>query len=82
MKTDITHITQLTREDLRQLAAATNPKPGFLIRIENTPDGIGISVNETAFKTAVFGFLRNISAIPAACQPTQAEIDATSCIPV
>lgn len=79
MKSDISHITQLTREDLRQIAAATDPQPGFLIRVENTPKGIKIEVDENAFKNAVFGFLHNIGAIYVS--PDQNTISQTSCVP-
>ena len=80
MNTGIKHITELTREDLRQIAAATDPQPGFLIRVTNTPKGLEIAVDENAFKTAVFGFLHNLGAIPT-ITPTQTQISETSCVP-
>jgi len=79
MNKNISHITQLTRDDLKQIAAATDPKPGFLIRVDNTPKGIEISVDENAFKTAVFGFLHNLGAI--GVTPSQNTISQTSCVP-
>lgn len=81
MKANISHITELTRDDLREIAKATNPKPGFLIRIDNTPDGLKIEVDENAFKTAVFGFLHNLGAIPGALYPSQNTISQTPCVP-
>lgn len=80
MKDNITHITQITRDDLRKIAQATDPKPGFLIRIDNTPNGIKIEVDENAFKTAVFGFLHNLGAI-FPVTPSQETISQTSCVP-
>lgn len=80
MKKNITHITQLTREDLQKLEAAADPKPGFLIRIEKSNGEIKIEVDETAFKTAVFGFLHNLQAI-FPVTPSQETICNTPCVP-
>lgn len=81
MKKDIRHITELSRADLKEMADATNPQPGFLIRIDKTPNGLKFEVDENAFKTAVFGFLHNLGAIPGALQPSQNTISQTSCVP-
>lgn len=80
MNKEITHITELTRKDLREIAAATDPQPGFLIRVTNTPNGLEIAVDENAFKTAVFGFLHNLGAIYP-ITPSQETISQTSCVP-
>lgn len=53
------YITQITTEDMRELAAVTNLKPGFLIRIDKEGDGIKISVDQTALALALNGFFRN-----------------------
>ena len=53
------YIFQLTKEDLRKLFAGANPQPGFCVRIENTPDGIKIGLDENALKMAINGFVRN-----------------------
>lgn len=53
------YITQLTAEDLREIANATNPQPGFLINIEKSKDGIKISVDQKALALAINGFFRN-----------------------
>lgn len=53
------YITQLTAEDLREIANATNPQPGFLINIEKSKDGLKISVDPKALALAINGFIRN-----------------------
>ena len=59
MKPDKSFIFQLTKEDLREIANATNPKPGFGINIEKTKDGIQISIDKQALALAINGFYRN-----------------------
>lgn len=59
MDTDIKHITELTREDLQEIAAATSPVPGFCIRIEKSQGQLKISVDENALRMAINGFIRN-----------------------
>ena len=59
MDTNIKHITELTREDLQEIAAATNPVPGFCIRIEKSQGQLKISVDENALRMAINGFIRN-----------------------
>lgn len=58
------HITQISRADLQEIAAATNPTPGFMIRVEKSQGELKISVDENALKIGVFAFLRNLGAIP------------------
>lgn len=50
---------QLTKKDLEDIAKATDPKPGFCVKIENTADGIKIGLDENALKLAINGFIRN-----------------------
>ena len=50
---------QLTKKDLEDIAKATDPKPGFCVKIENTADGIKIGLDENALKLAINGFFRN-----------------------
>ena len=59
MKKDITHITQLTKHDLQEIANATDPQAGFCINIEKSNDGIKISVDQKALALAINGFIRN-----------------------
>lgn len=59
MNTDIKHITELTREDLQEIAAAATPVPGFCIRIEKSQGQLKISVDENALRMAINGFIRN-----------------------
>lgn len=54
------YITQLNKEDLRELAASTNPTPGFMIRVEKTPGELKISVDENALKIGIVALLRNL----------------------
>lgn len=58
------YVFQLTRNDMKEIAAATNPKPGFMVRIEKTQGEIKISIDENALKIGVFAFLRNLRALP------------------
>lgn len=53
------YITQLTGEDMKELAQATNLEPGFLIRIDRSQGKIKISVDEKALALAINGFYRN-----------------------
>ena len=59
MKKDITHITQLTKHDLQEIANATDPQPGFCINIDKSNDGIKISIDPKALALAINGFIRN-----------------------
>lgn len=53
------YITQLTGEDMKELAQATNLEPGFLIRIDKSQGKVKISVDENALALAINGFFRN-----------------------
>lgn len=54
------YITQLTGADLKELAAVTKLEPGFLVRIDKTPEGcIKIGIDESALALALNGFFRN-----------------------
>lgn len=59
MKKDLTHITQLTKRDLQEIANATNPQSGFLINIEKSSDGLKFSIDPKALALAINGFIRN-----------------------
>ena len=65
------YITQITAEDMRELSAVTNLKPGFLIRIDRDGDSIKIGIDETAFAQAINGFIRNGGAQGNALNATQ-----------
>ena len=53
------YITQLTSEDMKELAQATNLEPGFLIRIDRSEGKIKIGIDESALALAINGFVRN-----------------------
>ena len=53
------YITQITGEDMREIAAVTNLQPGFLIHLEKTAEGMRIEIDKTAFALALNGFFRN-----------------------
>jgi hypothetical protein len=53
------YITQLTGEDMKELAQATNLEPGFLIRIDKSQGKIKIGIDENALALAINGFFRN-----------------------
>lgn len=53
------YITQLTSEDMKELAQATNLEPGFLIRIDKSQGKFKISIDENALALAINGFYRN-----------------------
>lgn len=69
---DIKHITELTRNDLRDIEAAVSPVPGFCIRIEKTQGQLKISIDENALRLAINGFIRNGGA----------NMDSASCVNV
>lgn len=72
------YITQLSRDDLREIAAAVSPTPGLMIRIEKNNDSLCIAIDENAFKNAVYGFLKNLGVCPTL---TQEKITNASLIP-
>ena len=53
------YITQLTGEEMTELAQATNLEPGFLIRIDKSQGKIKIGIDENALALAINGFYRN-----------------------
>lgn len=53
------YITQLSKEDMKELAALTNIECGFLIRIDRTGGKIKIGIDESALALAINGFVRN-----------------------
>ena len=53
------YITQLTGDDMKELAQATNLEPGFLIRIEKSQGKVKIGIDENALALAINGFFRN-----------------------
>ena len=78
MTKDLTYLFQLTKEDLRELANATNPKSGFCISIEKTKDGITISLDKTALALAINGFYRNGGCMTSAANCTNISFDPPS----
>ena len=59
MDADIEHITQITRQDLRDIAAATNPQPGTGVKIGRTKDGFKFSIDEQALRSMIWTFMKN-----------------------
>ena len=59
MNANIQHITELTRADLQEIAAAADPVPGFCIRIERVGGKLKIGIDEAALALAINGFVRN-----------------------
>lgn len=53
------YITQLSKEDMKELAALTNIESGFLVRIDKTGGKIKIGIDESALALAINGFFRN-----------------------
>lgn len=53
------YITQITGEDMKELAQVTNLEPGFLIRIDKSQGKVKISIDENALALAINGFYRN-----------------------
>ena len=53
------YITQMTQQDMKELAQVTNMEPGWLIRIERSQGKLQISVDPNALAQAINGFFRN-----------------------
>ena len=65
------YITQITGEDMKELAQVTNIVPGFLIRIEKSQGKLKISIDENALALAINGFIRNGGAATSAANCTK-----------
>ena len=72
------YITQLTGEDMKELAQATNLEPGFLIRIDKSQGKIKISIDENSLALAINGFIRNGGAQANAANCTSVSFDPPS----
>lgn len=59
MKSNIQYITELTREDLAEIAAAVDPVPGFCICITREGGRLKIGIDMNALAMAINGFIRN-----------------------
>lgn len=59
MKRGKKYVTQLTAQDLLEIANATDPQAGFCINIEKSNDGLKISIDQKALALAINGFFRN-----------------------
>lgn len=53
------HVTELTREDFREIVAATNPVSGIGISVTKKSDSIEIAIDETQLKRMIWAFNRN-----------------------
>lgn len=65
MTGDVKSIVQLTRSDIRQIAAATNMKSGTGIKVVLNGESVSISIDELQFKRMVYSFCRQ--AWPSSC---------------
>ena len=72
------YITQITGEDMKELAQATNIEPGFLIRIDKSQGKLKISVDENALALAINGFIRNGGANTSAANCVNTSFDPPS----
>ena len=53
-------ITQITKEDLRDIAAATNPTPGFMFRVDKSPGKLKLGLEENMLKIGIYAFLKHL----------------------
>ena len=53
------HLTDLTRTDFAEIAAATNPTAGLGMDIQKKGDTIEIAISETQFKRMLWAFYHN-----------------------
>lgn len=74
------YVFQLTRKDMKDLAAATNPQPGFMIRIDKQDGEIKINVDENSLKMGIIAFLNNLRWMPGIA-PSAADICNTPMTP-
>lgn len=52
-------ITDMTRADFEEIAAATNPSPGLGMYIQKKGDTIEFAISEAQFKRMLWAFNRN-----------------------
>lgn len=71
-------ITQVTKEDLREIAAATNPTPGFMFRVDKAPGELKLGIEENALKVGIYAFLKHLG-VPVG-NFTQAQICETTMV--
>lgn len=72
------YITQITRADMKELAALTNLEAGFCIRIEKSGGKWTVGVDETALALAINGFMRNGGASATAANCTSVSFNPPS----
>lgn len=53
------YITQLSRHDLEEIAAAVNPRPGTGIEVDTADGKLRISISETQLKRMIWAFNKN-----------------------
>lgn len=53
------YITQITGEDMKELAQVTNLEPGWLVSIDKSQGKIRIGIDPNALAQAINGFFRN-----------------------
>ncbi|MBO7686549.1 MAG: hypothetical protein J6V72_09205 [Kiritimatiellae bacterium] len=69
------YITDITREDLKELARAAKPVAGLGMEIEPKGDGIQFSISESQFKRMVWAFMKNCGVQMTAQNPDEVSID-------
>ena len=72
------YITQITAEDMKELAALTNIEPGFLIRIDREQGKWKISIDQNGLAQAINGFIRNGGANTSGVDSTSVPFDPPS----
>ena len=53
------YLTQITAQDLKELAQVTNIEPGWLVSIDKSQGKIRIGIDPNALAMAINGFFRN-----------------------
>lgn len=59
MNSNVEYVTQLTREDLKDIARACNLVPGVGILVERSEDSVRISIDQAQLKRWMWNFYRN-----------------------
>lgn len=58
MKLDKEYITQISADDLREIAQAANLRQGVGVRVDRVRDALEVSISQEAFKRMVYIFCR------------------------
>ena len=74
----VDYITQITKQDLEELAALTNIEPGFCISIDKSQGKVKIGIDHVALAQAINGFIRNGGASTSGANSTTVSFDPPS----